>query len=454
VSGTAPVVANDAANEQSGKKPKKPRENGGKYGFDDYPDAETIVYDVEGIKIGDLCPCCGLGRYYPGDDRRLLEFTGGPILQPKRHIKKVLRCNLCGDEAMNHEKVVKWQPEARSALAIHKVYGMPWYRMGRIQELFGFPVGVSTLWEKTKELWEDTVQYIAPCLYDLAIEGSLWCTDDTGIRILEVQKSNQSLPEKEQRACHTTAICALSGEYKIILYMTANKYCRENWLSLLEKRKTEDKVILMSDASSQSIPKGDELNRVVPAVCLGGHGRRKFTDLEQSYPEECGYFIELISELYKNEAMCKDMTPEERLKYHKKNSAEIIGKIYTRIKQLFETKEVEPNSDLGKAMRYWLNHKRGLTAFLRTAGALLDNNWAENALRIMAIYRNASLFFKTTKSAAIMSDLFSVVRTCEENGVNAFQYLNWIQRNWKVVQAEPGRFLPWHFNTDTERIAC
>jgi hypothetical protein len=39
----------------------------------------------------------------------------------------------------------------------------------------------------------------------------------------------------------------------------------------------------------------------------------------------------------------------------------------------FALKEVEPNSGLGKAVTYLLRHWNGLTAFLREAGARLDN---------------------------------------------------------------------------------
>ena len=94
------------------------------------------------------------------------------------------------------------------------------------------------------------------------------------------------------------------------------------------------------------------------------------------------------------------------------------------------------------------------TKFLRIKGVPLDNNWAENALRLMAVYRKASLFFKTLNSALVMNDLFSLMATCEVNGVNAFAYLNWIQVHWKEVQREPQAYLPWCSKQDTEKIAC
>jgi len=326
--------------------------------------------------------------------------------------------------------------------------------MSRVQKLCGIPVAMSTLWQQFKGVWEDAGQYIVSKAYQLGAEGGLWCSDDTGMKILSAVKLNETLPESERRACHTTAICALYGDFKIILYITANRYCRENWVPLLETRQRQDKVIVMTDASNQSLPKGQELERVVSAVCLGGHARQKFKEVEDYYPEECGYFLNLISELYKNESACKDKSPQERLDHHQKYSRGIIDAVYAKIAGLFEERIVEPNSILGKAMNYWLNHREGLTAFLRVVGVPLDNNWSENALRIMAVYRKASLFFKTFQSAMIMSDMFSLVATCEANGINAFLYLNWIQENWKQVQANPEAYLPWCFKNETEKIAA
>ena len=65
------------------KKNKKPRENGGKYGHSDYPDAETIEHPVEDCNTGDPCLCCSNGKYYLGEDRKQLEFDGQPIITVK-----------------------------------------------------------------------------------------------------------------------------------------------------------------------------------------------------------------------------------------------------------------------------------------------------------------------------------------------------------------------------------
>jgi hypothetical protein len=193
--------------------------------------------------------------------------------------------------------------------------------------------------------------------------------------------------------------------------------------------------------------KGDhaDLGKVYSAICLGGHAHRKFKDAKKYYPEHAGFFVEKIQELYANDYACEGKSPVERLQYHQEHSTPIIESIYSKISELFEKKLVEPNDVLGAAMQYMLNHKPGLTLFLRVAGIPLDNNWAERKLRIIAMLRNTALFYKTLSSAEVSSDLFSIVETCKSNAINPVLYLNWLQDNWQQVQANPSQYLPWHF---------
>lgn len=96
-------------------------------------------------------------------------------------------------------------------------------------------------------------------------------------------------------------------------------------------------------------------------------------------------------------------------------------------------------------MNYWLNNKEELTRFLKVKGGPLDNNKSERALKNMILQRKNSLFFKTKNSAAILSGLSSIVRTCEANGINGFAYLNWVQANWVKAQKDASGYLPWQY---------
>ena len=63
-------------------------------------------------------------------------------------------------------------------------------------------------------------------------------------------------------------------------------------------------------------------------------------------------------------------------------------------RQLAE-RRTEPNSGLGKAITYLLRHWRPLTLFLRQAGAPLDNNIVERALKRAVLHRKNALFYRT-----------------------------------------------------------
>jgi hypothetical protein len=59
----------------------------------------------------------------------------------------------------------------------------------------------------------------------------------------------------------------------------------------------------------------------------------------------------------------------------------VMEQLHVWLESQFAEKKTEPNSGLGKAITYLLRHWKGLTAFLRHAGAPLDNNICEQALK-------------------------------------------------------------------------
>jgi Transposase IS66 family len=61
----------------------------------------------------------------------------------------------------------------------------------------------------------------------------------------------------------------------------------------------------------------------------------------------------------------------------------------------FEQRLVEPNSGLSKALRYLLKHWDALTQFPRKAGAPLDNNVCEQALKRAILHRNNFRWLQT-----------------------------------------------------------
>ena len=100
----------------------------------------------------------------------------------------------------------------------------------------------------------------------------------------------------------------------------------------------------------------------------------------------------------------------------------------------FAERKTEPNSGLGKAITYLLRHWRPLTLFLRQAGAPLDNNIVERALKRVVLHRKNALFYRTLNGAQVGDLFMSLIHSCQLCGANSFDYLTELQRharNWR-----------------------
>ena len=117
-------------------------------------------------------------------------------------------------------------------------------------------------------------------------------------------------------------------------------------------------------------------------------------------------------------------------------------------------KKTEPNSALGKAINYMLRHWRGLTVFLRQAGAPLDNNLCEQVLRRAVLHRKNALFYRTLNGAEVGDLFMSLIHTCELGGANSFHYLTQLQRHAPRVAASPGEWMPWNYRQTLEQTAA
>ena len=182
------------------------------------------------------------------------------------------------------------------------------------------------------------------------------------------------------------------------------------------------------------------------ANCLT-HGRRNFVDLVPSFPEQCRYVIEALAEVYHHDKMAKeqDLSKDQRLRFHQERSGPVMERLKEWLQKQFDERRVEPNSSMGKAIAYMLNHWEPLTLFLRVPGAPLDNNLCEQMLKRAIQHRKNSLFFRTEHGAYIGDLFMSLIHTCTLNHVNPFHYLTTLQKHSSELFKNPKRWLPWNY---------
>jgi len=183
--------------------------------------------------------------------------------------------------------------------------------------------------------------------------------------------------------------------------------------------------------------------------CLA-HGRRKFSELEDVFPDECTVVLEALRQVFDHEdkAAQQQLSAQERLVYHQVYSGPLMEGLKQWLAKQVDERLVEPNSSLGKAIAYLRGHWDTLTRFLSVPGAPLDNNLVERALKLFIRQRKNSLFFATEHSAYIASVLTSLIATCLHAGVNALEYLVALQEHRSEVFAAPEAWLPWTYQAN------
>ncbi|MGF7036465.1 hypothetical protein J2T17_007528 [Paenibacillus mucilaginosus] len=85
-----------------------------------------------------------------------------------------------------------------------------------------------------------------------------------------------------------------------------------------------------------------------------------------------------------------------------------------------------PKSATGKAIAYGLNQWDKLMGFMKDGRLEIDNNRSERAIKTFVIGRKNRLFANTARGAKASAAIYSVMETAKENGLNPFQYLQYL----------------------------
>lgn len=255
----------------------------------------------------------------------------------------------------------------------------------------------------------------------------------------------------ERTGLFTSGILSRKDGRDIALFFTGRQHAGENLAYVLRRRAAELQTpIQMCDALSRNLP--EEL-KVILAHCIA-HSRRRFVEVVDNFPQECRYVIETLGKVYRYDAIARKegMSPAERLLFHQANSAPLMAELDRWLVDQIEGRKVEPNSGLGEAILYALEHWETLTRFLHVPGAPLDNNCVERALKKSILRRKNSLFYKTQGGAAVGDIFMSLIYTCQLARVDPFHYLTEIQRHAAELAADPCEWMPWNYKDTLARL--
>jgi hypothetical protein len=332
--------------------------------------------------------------------------------------------------------------------------GLPFHRLDGLQGDLGVPLPASTQWDIVQAVAAD----LAPAFAELirqAAQGQVLHNDDTTVKILELMgdRARQGAPagaatdasDSDGRSgLFTSGVVALRDGHRVALFFSGRRHAGENLARVLAHRAEQlPPPIQMCDALARNLP--GEL-RTILANCLA-HARRRFVDVYDRFPEPCRHLLESLAVVYHNDAVARErrLSPEARLHFHQEASRPTMERLHDWLTEQLDQKRTEPNSALGGAIGYMLRHWDPLTLFLRQAGAPLDNNLCERALKKAILHRKNALFYKTQNGARVGDLFMSLIYTCQLNRANPFDYLTELQRHADRLAVSPQLWMPWNY---------
>jgi hypothetical protein len=427
---------------------KKKRQGHGRNPARAFEGARQVKVAHPEMKPGDRCPECVKGKVYPLNAPAVrVRIVGQAPVQATVYELEQLRCNLCGEvyepPAPAEMGTEKRDETAASMVAVLKYgSGVPFYRLEGLQASLGIPLPCSTQWDMVAQAAEP-LQPAHEELIRQAAQGRVLYNDDTAARILSLQRETAA----DRTGIFTTGIVAETQGHKVTLFFSGDKHAGENLADVLARRAAElPPPIQMCDALSRNVPKLPQGMKLLLANCLT-HCRRHFVEVAPNFPLECRYVLETLGEVYGNDDTAREqgMTPDQRLTLHQARSGPPMKQLREWGQKQLDQHQVEPNSGLGQAIRYLLKHWEKLTLFLRTAGAPLDSNIVERALKKAILNRKNALFYKTRKGARVGDLFLSLIHTCEVCGGNPFDYLTALQRHAAELKENPSAWMPWNY---------
>ena len=166
-------------------------------------------------------------------------------------------------------------------------------------------------------------------------------------------------------------------------------------------------------------------NQVAKVTHCGcwAHARRKW---REAMPEgatvktsKAAVGFRYCNKLFEEERKCAIYQPKYRQEYRQNREAPILEEYYAWL----NTVHPEKGSKLEEAVRYSLNQKQRLMAYLDNGEVPISNNLAENAIRPFTLGRKNWLFCDTPKGAEASAIVYSLVESAKANGIEPFAYL-------------------------------
>jgi transposase len=303
--------------------------------------------------------------------------------------------------------------------------GLPLYRQSVLLGRFGgTDLSRSTLSATVVRVGQ-SVQPVINLMRDLLLESPVVYGDETELQVLkEAGRKAQTKSYMWAQMCEGSGADATGPPIRLFAYAPG----RSTALAQPLYAGMRGGSALMTDGY-EPYNVIAQTNGLVHLGCWA-HCRRYFNDALQALPKDrrgpdqlSARFIDLIGQLYRVEALARQrgVGAQELHQLRQRDSVPVLAQIEALL--LNHQHGVLPASLLGKALHYLSAQWSKLTRYVEDGRYPIDNNPCENAIRPFVVGRRNWLFSDTVAGANASANLYSLLQTCQVNGIDGYRYL-------------------------------
>ena len=390
-----------------------------------YP-REVIVYDLpEEQKI---CSC-GSKLHCIGEEvNEQLDYIPAKI-KVLVHTKKKYGCRSCEIGVATASAPNNFIPKclAGPGLLSHVILSkyedhMPLYRQEKMWQRLGIDIARSTLcnWallsaEKLNNLLELQQQELLNLNYIRA--------DETPVQVMEENQLRTS------KRAYMWVFASGLKEKAIFVY----KFAMTRAGSVAEEFLGNFQGFLQTDGFT-GYNKIIEKNCITHVGCMA-HARRKFVSIVKTTNKTgaAHYAVAIIAKLYNIEKEIKQNNLDlNAIKtYRQQHSKPLL--LEFRDWLLKKQTQAPPQSSLGKAVFYFLEHWEQLVVYLEYAFLDIDNNFTEQRIKPFTIGRKNWLFMGNERGGEAAAVFFSLIESAKANGLNTYAYFRYIMSELPLI---------------------
>ncbi len=163
---------------------------------------------------------------------------------------------------------------------------------------------------------------------------------------------------------------------------------------------------------------GTSPSGVIEVACWA-HCRRYWHKAREQDPERAHHVLAIISRLYEIERACANQNSEFRYAQRNEHAVPLLNSLGIWL----DEQDFLPKSLIGKAAIYTRNQWAALNRYVEDGDLSIDNNFAERAMRPVAIGRKNWLFVGSPKAGRRAAVLTSLIASCKNLEVEPWAYL-------------------------------